>query len=81
MEYLADSQKDKCRTGGNTAMVQAISAGTLAAIRDCQVKFSNWRWNCSTLEGEHLFGKFVEECMSMTCFSNNYYIYINDHYG
>ena len=36
--------------------------GVLEAIRVCQKKFVNAKWNCTTFNGDHLFGRFVENC-------------------
>ena len=59
-------QEQLCSRHGETELVRAMSRGTLECIRDCQRQFSNSQWNCTTFNGEYLFGRFVENGMSHT---------------
>ena len=43
----------------NKTLVQLIAAGSRKAIVQCQQQFSASRWNCTTFQGDDLFGKFI----------------------
>lgn len=54
------NQESLCKTHGENEVVRAMSRGILECIRDCQRKFSNTQWNCTTFNGDHLFGRFID---------------------
>lgn len=57
---FSPQQQKVCSANGEKELVKAISKGALECIRDCQKQFSDSQWNCTTFQGEHLFGSFVE---------------------
>ena len=57
------NQQRLCRERGDTELVRAMSRGTLECIRDCQRQFSGQKWNCTTFQGDYLFGRFTEDGM------------------
>lgn len=66
-----DDQKRLCSQHRDSSeLVHAISKGMLEIIRDCQDKFSNSKWNCTTFKGEYLFGEFVENGTRETAILN-----------
>jgi hypothetical protein len=69
-DTLTPSQQKMCSQHGDTEVVQAISRGILESIRDCQRKFSNAQWNCTTFNGDHLFGRFTENGTRETAILN-----------
>ena len=61
--FLDTNQKDLCSANNDgTEAVPAIARGTRQAILQCQTQFNSSRWNCTTFQGNHLFGSFVSEC-------------------
>ncbi len=58
---LSDEQTEKCTNVDGESSVPAIAQGTRRAILECQSRFDNNRWNCTTFEGNNLFGSFVSD--------------------
>jgi hypothetical protein len=63
-------QEEQCSRHGENEVVKAISKGALDCIRQCQKKFNNTQWNCTTFNGEHLFGRFIETITRETAMVN-----------
>ena len=55
-----NSQEDMCSRHGEIEMVRAMAEGVLDSLRQCQSNFKDTQWNCTTFNGEHLFGQFTE---------------------
>ena len=58
-KVFSDHQEKACRK--DPATIPAIARGIRKAIIDCQTRFNESRWNCSTFYGEHLFGAFIDQ--------------------
>ena len=43
----------------NKDSIGQIAFGSRRAIVQCQIQFAKNRWNCTTFEGDNLFGKFI----------------------
>lgn len=67
---FSPQQQKVCSANGEKELVKAISKGALECIRDCQKQFSDSQWNCTTFQGEHLFGSFVENGTRETAMVN-----------
>lgn len=50
-------QTSECQK--SPSILHSLSKGARAAIIDCQLRFNESRWNCSTLYGDDLFGAFI----------------------
>jgi hypothetical protein len=62
--WFNEEQESQCRAVPR--ITESLSKGARAAIVDCQRRFNESRWNCSTLFGDHLFGAFIE--LGTCCF-------------
>lgn len=55
---VLDSEQERlCRT--KSQLKDSLARGAHAAIVDCQRRFNESKWNCTTLYGPYLFGAFV----------------------
>ncbi len=54
---ITDQQNEKCVDDPST--VRAVSQGSRHAILDCQRRFNNSQWNCSTFISQPIFGDFI----------------------
>ncbi|XP_048873963.1 protein Wnt-4a-like [Brienomyrus brachyistius] len=56
---LAQRQVQICKR--NLEVMEAVRGGARLAIDECQHQFRNRRWNCSTLETQHVLGRVVTQ--------------------
>jgi hypothetical protein len=69
--FFNEDQKTLCsQLGDSTQLVHTFSKALLEAIRDCQNKFSDSKWNCTTFNGDYLFGMFIEIATRETAILN-----------
>lgn len=59
---LTDSQAELCYE--DSVPIEAIARGSQDAIVDCQLRYKDNKWNCSTFFSQDLFGKFIAEGQS-----------------
>ena len=59
---LTKAQEQQCYSDDDGhRRINAIAQGTQDAVIDCQLRYKNNKWNCSTFFSQDLFGKFVVE--------------------
>ncbi|KAI1296513.1 Protein Wnt-4 [Halotydeus destructor] len=58
MNGLSKKQIEFCRQ--NVDLMSAIQIGGEIAIKECQERFTNYRWNCSELDSSTVFGKMAD---------------------
>ena len=55
---LVKQQRLICKR--NVDMMDAVKAGAVDAIEECQYQFRHRRWNCSTVNAATVFGRIVK---------------------
>jgi len=59
---LVKQQRQICKR--NVDMMDAVTAGAVDAIAECQYQFRHRRWNCSTVDAATVFGRIVKSGQS-----------------
>ena len=64
---LVKQQRQICKR--NVDMMDAVKAGAVHSIDECQYQFRYRRWNCSTVNTATVFGRIVKAGQSLSrCF-------------
>ncbi len=58
LDVLAPKQRELC--GKSKNVLDIISTGASLGIEECQIQFSDRRWNCTTFNNTSVFGKVLE---------------------
>jgi len=61
---LVKQQRQICKH--NVDMMNAVKAGAVDAIHECQYQFRHRRWNCSTVNTATVFGRIVKSGQSVS---------------
>uniref|UniRef100_H2ZYH3 Protein Wnt n=2 Tax=Latimeria chalumnae TaxID=7897 RepID=H2ZYH3_LATCH len=59
LKGLTNGQVQICQR--HVEAMDSVKRGAEIAIEECQHQFQNRRWNCSTLDGIHVFGKVITQ--------------------
>jgi len=62
---LVKQQRQICKR--NIDMMDAVKAGAVNAIGECQYQFRHRRWNCSTVNTATVFGRIVKSGQFVFC--------------